>query len=75
MLSLAGNADALFLPALAVVVAFALLARHVAVHLIFFGVLPPLLYSAAWSTSSRTSLTPLVSILSLAFGLVTVAIL
>ena len=101
MLSLDGNAGAIFLTVLAVVVAFALLARHVAVpypavfvtgglalsllpitpriqlepDLIFYGVLPPLLYPAAWSTSWRDFSHHLVSILSLALGLVTFTIL
>src|SRR5579885_2103984 len=39
--------------------------------LIFFVVLPPLLYSAAWLTSWRDFSYHLVSILFLAFGLVT----
>lgn len=39
--------------------------------LIFFGILPPLLYSAAWVTSWREFSYNMVSILLLAFGLVT----
>src|SRR3954470_19769308 len=39
--------------------------------LVFFVVLPPLLYSAAWLTSWRDFHYHLVSILFLAFGLVT----
>ena len=38
---------------------------------IFFVILPPLLYSAAWQTSWREFSYNLVSILLLAFGLVT----
>src|SRR2546421_12790461 len=38
---------------------------------IFFVILPPLLYSAAWNTSWREFSYHLVSILLLAFGLVT----
>ena len=44
-------------------------------NLIFYGVLPPLLYSAAWFTSWRDFSHHLVSILSLAFGLVIFTIL
>src|SRR5215469_212838 len=43
--------------------------------LIFFVILPPLLYSAAWLTSWREFSYNLVSILFLAFGLVTVTVL
>ncbi|HZR66978.1 MAG TPA: Na+/H+ antiporter [Terriglobales bacterium] len=43
--------------------------------LIFFVVLPPLLYSAAWLTSWRDFSYHLVSILFLAFGLVTFTVL
>jgi CPA1 family monovalent cation:H+ antiporter len=43
--------------------------------LIFFVVLPPLLYSAAWLTSWRDFSYNLVSILFLAFGLVTFTVL
>jgi CPA1 family monovalent cation:H+ antiporter len=39
-------------------------------NLIFYGILPPLLYAAAWSTSWRDFSHHLVSIVSLAFGLV-----
>src|SRR5262245_5643116 len=39
-------------------------------NVIFYGVLPPLLYAAAWSTSWRDFSHHLVSIVSLAFGLV-----
>jgi monovalent cation/hydrogen antiporter len=101
MHSLGGHAGAVLLTLLGSVVAFALLARRVAVpypvvlvlgglalsllpaaprvqldpNLIFYGVLPPLLYAAAWSTSWRDFSHHLVSILSLAFGLVTFTIL
>jgi CPA1 family monovalent cation:H+ antiporter len=43
--------------------------------LVFFVILPPLLYSAAWQTSWREFSYNLVSILSLAFGLVTFTVL
>jgi len=43
--------------------------------LVFFVILPPLLYSAAWLTSWREFSYHLVSILSLAFGLVTFTVL
>jgi CPA1 family monovalent cation:H+ antiporter len=43
-------------------------------NVVFYGVLPPLLYSAAWSTSWRDFSHHLVSIMSLAFGLVTFTI-
>src|SRR5262250_1686267 len=43
--------------------------------LVFFVILPPLLYSAAWLTSWREFSYNLVSILLLAFGLVTVTVL
>ncbi len=43
--------------------------------MIFFAVLPPLLYSAAWRTSWREFSYNLVSIFSLAFGLVTFTVL
>src|ERR1700692_1967515 len=44
---------------------------HLNPDLVFFVVLPPLLYSAAWLTSWREFSYNLVSILFLAFGLVT----
>jgi CPA1 family monovalent cation:H+ antiporter len=44
-------------------------------NFIFYGVLPPLLYAAAWSTSWRDFSHHLVSIVSLAFGLVLFTIL
>src|ERR1700734_2217229 len=43
--------------------------------LVFFVILPPLLYSAAWLTSWREFSYNLVSILFLAFGLVTFTVL
>src|SRR6201987_779640 len=43
--------------------------------LVFFVILPPLLYSAAWLTSWREFSYHLVSILLLAFGLVTFTVL
>ena len=43
--------------------------------LIFFVILPPLLYSAAWVTSWREFSYNLVSILLLAFGLVTFTVI
>src|SRR5215467_7357402 len=43
--------------------------------IVFFVILPPLLYSAAWVTSWREFSYNLVSILFLAFGLVTVTVL
>src|SRR5499425_241882 len=44
-------------------------------NVIFFVILPPLLYSAAWVTSWREFSYHLVSILFLAFGLVTFTVL
>src|SRR3954465_12827211 len=43
---------------------------HLHPDIIFYGVLPPLLYSAAWFTSWRDFSHHLVSIVSLSFGLV-----
>jgi monovalent cation/hydrogen antiporter len=96
MIADGGGVGTVFLILLAVVIAFALLARRIDIpypvflllgglslglipglpqvrldpRVIFYVVLPPLLYAAAWSTSWRDFSHHLVSIISLAFGLV-----